>query len=109
MSTNEVSDILTIVTCIEQANVYGVTVPGLLPQFPSKHSIYSHTSNQYFLLSTDTIDLLFIFAGHEGRIGMAAIKLNEDQQFDCESFFSHVTTYLPPYARPRFVRIKVMS
>ncbi|XP_056595223.1 very long-chain acyl-CoA synthetase [Triplophysa dalaica] len=71
VSTNEVLDILTMVTCIEQANVYGVTVPG-----------------------------------HEGRIGMAAVKLKDDQQFDCECFFSHVTTYLPSYARPRFIRIK---
>lgn len=71
VSTNEVADILSMVTCIDQANVYGVTVPG-----------------------------------HEGRTGMAAIKLKEDQQFDSEGLFCHVITYLPSYARPRFIRIK---
>lgn len=30
VSTNEVSDILTMATSIEEANVYGITVPGLM-------------------------------------------------------------------------------
>ncbi|KAK9952525.1 hypothetical protein ABG768_018359 [Culter alburnus] len=71
VSTNEVSDILTMATSIEEANVYGVTVPG-----------------------------------YEGRIGMATITLNNDHQFECDGIFSHVTTYLPSYARPRFIRIQ---
>ncbi|ROL43850.1 Long-chain fatty acid transport protein 3 [Anabarilius grahami] len=71
VSTNEVSDILTMATSIEEANVYGVTVPG-----------------------------------YEGRIGMATITLKNDHQFECDGIFSHVTTYLPSYARPRFIRIQ---
>ncbi|XP_051545346.1 long-chain fatty acid transport protein 2-like [Myxocyprinus asiaticus] len=71
VSTNEVSDMMTMSTSIDEANVYGVTVPG-----------------------------------HEGRIGMAVIVLKEGQQFDCDGIFSHVTTYLPSYARPRFIRIQ---
>ncbi|XP_051741050.1 very long-chain acyl-CoA synthetase [Ctenopharyngodon idella] len=71
VSTNEVSDILTMATSIEEANVYGITVPG-----------------------------------YEGRIGMATITLKKDHQFECNGIFSHVTTYLPSYARPRFIRIQ---
>lgn len=71
VSTNEVSDIMTLVPCIEEANVYGVTVPGF-----------------------------------EGRIGMAAIILKKDHQFECDDVFNHVTSYLPVYARPRFIRIQ---
>uniref|UniRef100_A0AAV2L1Z1 long-chain-fatty-acid--CoA ligase n=1 Tax=Knipowitschia caucasica TaxID=637954 RepID=A0AAV2L1Z1_KNICA len=44
--------------------------------------------------------------GHEGRIGMAAVTLKEGEEFDCTDAFKHVVTYLPPYARPRFVRIQ---
>ncbi|XDV52721.1 hypothetical protein PO909_021399 [Leuciscus waleckii] len=71
VSTNEVSDILTNATSIEEANVYGVAVPG-----------------------------------YEGRIGMSTVTLKKDHQFECDGIFSHVTTYLPSYARPRFIRIQ---
>ncbi|KTG42155.1 hypothetical protein cypCar_00006159 [Cyprinus carpio] len=71
VSTNEVSDILTMATSIEEANTYGVTV-----------------------------------SGYEGRTGMATIILKKDHQFEPEVIFSHVTTYLPSYARPRFIRIQ---
>uniref|UniRef100_A0A671NLR4 long-chain-fatty-acid--CoA ligase n=1 Tax=Sinocyclocheilus anshuiensis TaxID=1608454 RepID=A0A671NLR4_9TELE len=71
VSTNEVSDILTMATSIEEANVYGVTVQG-----------------------------------YEGRTGMATITLKKDHQFEPDAIFSHVTTYLPSYARPRFIRIQ---
>nr|DBA31659.1 TPA: hypothetical protein GDO54_007452 [Pyxicephalus adspersus] len=43
---------------------------------------------------------------HEGRIGMAAIKLKEGQTFDGEKLYGKVVDYLPSYARPRFVRIQ---
>ncbi|XP_073688034.1 very long-chain acyl-CoA synthetase [Garra rufa] len=71
VSTNEVSDILTMATSIEEANVYGVTV-----------------------------------SGYEGRTGMATITLKKDHQFEPDAICSHVTTYLPSYARPRFIRIQ---
>ncbi|XP_066886806.1 long-chain fatty acid transport protein 2 isoform X2 [Kogia breviceps] len=44
--------------------------------------------------------------GHEGRIGMASIKMKEDHEFDGRKLFKHVADYLPTYARPRFLRIQ---
>ncbi|KAI5097868.1 very long-chain acyl-CoA synthetase, partial [Silurus meridionalis] len=44
-------------------------------------------------------------SGHEGRVGMAALTLQDKQQFDCKKAFNHVTRFLPAYARPRFIRI----
>uniref|UniRef100_A0A8D0R3H6 long-chain-fatty-acid--CoA ligase n=2 Tax=Sus scrofa TaxID=9823 RepID=A0A8D0R3H6_PIG len=45
--------------------------------------------------------------GHEGRIGMASIKMKENHEFDGKKLFKHVADYLPNYARPRFLRIQV--
>ncbi|XP_055010915.1 long-chain fatty acid transport protein 2-like isoform X2 [Boleophthalmus pectinirostris] len=47
--------------------------------------------------------------GHEGRIGMAAVTLKEDTHFDGRKLYSHVTEYLPSYARPRFIRIQAVE
>ncbi|XP_066491719.1 long-chain fatty acid transport protein 2 isoform X2 [Tiliqua scincoides] len=44
--------------------------------------------------------------GHEGRIGMAAIRLANGREFIGERAYRHVVDYLPNYARPRFVRIQ---
>ncbi|XP_004396599.1 PREDICTED: very long-chain acyl-CoA synthetase isoform X4 [Odobenus rosmarus divergens] len=44
--------------------------------------------------------------GHEGRIGMAAIRMKENYVFDGKKLFNHVADYLPTYARPRFLRIQ---
>ncbi|XP_067293202.1 hsFATP2a_ACSVL_like domain-containing protein [Pseudorasbora parva] len=71
VATTEVADILMMVDCVEEANVYGVKVEG-----------------------------------HEGRIGMAAVKLKEGKEFDCVSTCSVLANYLPVYARPRFIRIQ---
>ncbi|XP_051548252.1 long-chain fatty acid transport protein 2-like [Myxocyprinus asiaticus] len=71
VATTEVADILSMVDCIEEANVYGVKVEG-----------------------------------HEGRIGMAALKLREGKEFDCVTTCSVLANYLPVYARPRFIRIQ---
>uniref|UniRef100_A0AAY5KTX9 long-chain-fatty-acid--CoA ligase n=1 Tax=Esox lucius TaxID=8010 RepID=A0AAY5KTX9_ESOLU len=71
VSTNEVSDILTMVHGIQEANVYGVKVPS-----------------------------------QEGRAGMAAIRLKEGEPFDGTGTCRHVSSYLPAYARPRFIRIQ---
>ncbi|XP_035250821.1 very long-chain acyl-CoA synthetase-like isoform X2 [Anguilla anguilla] len=71
VATTEVSDVLVTADCIQEANVYGVSVPG-----------------------------------HEGRIGMAAVTLKEGAEFDPNSVFSQVVSYLPAYARPRFIRIQ---
>ncbi|XP_040891760.1 very long-chain acyl-CoA synthetase [Toxotes jaculatrix] len=44
--------------------------------------------------------------GHEGRIGMAAVTVKEGAQFDGSKIYNHVVSYLPSYARPRFIRIQ---
>uniref|UniRef100_A0A672GC01 long-chain-fatty-acid--CoA ligase n=1 Tax=Salarias fasciatus TaxID=181472 RepID=A0A672GC01_SALFA len=46
--------------------------------------------------------------GHEGRIGMAAVTVNKDTPFDGSKLYDHVASYLPSYARPRFIRIQVI-
>ncbi|XP_072550624.1 long-chain fatty acid transport protein 2-like [Salminus brasiliensis] len=71
VATTEVADVLVMLDFIEEANVYGVKVPG-----------------------------------HEGRIGMAAVKLMEGQSFDSSATFLQVESLLPTYARPRFIRIQ---
>lgn len=45
-------------------------------------------------------------AGHEGRIGMAAVTLQEGQEFDGSEAFLYVSKKLPSYARPHFIRIQ---
>ncbi|XP_003420201.1 long-chain fatty acid transport protein 2 [Loxodonta africana] len=44
--------------------------------------------------------------GHEGRVGMASIKMKENHEFDGKKLFKHIADYLPTYARPRFIRIQ---
>uniref|UniRef100_H3CVS5 long-chain-fatty-acid--CoA ligase n=1 Tax=Tetraodon nigroviridis TaxID=99883 RepID=H3CVS5_TETNG len=45
-------------------------------------------------------------AGHEGRIGMAAVTLREGEQFDGTRIYNHMVSHLPSYAQPRFIRIR---
>ncbi|XP_068455566.1 long-chain fatty acid transport protein 2-like [Clinocottus analis] len=71
VATTEVADNLLMVDCVEEANVYGVKVPG-----------------------------------HEGRIGMAALKIKENMDFDGRAAYQQVKNFLPSYARPRFIRIQ---
>ncbi|XP_028258171.1 very long-chain acyl-CoA synthetase-like [Parambassis ranga] len=71
VATTEVADHLLMVDFVEEANVYGVKVPG-----------------------------------HEGRIGMAALKLKENMDFDGKAAYQHVKNTMPSYARPRFIRIQ---
>lgn len=60
VSTNEVLDILTMVTCIEQANVYGVTVPGLFLHYSFKASSHTVSESVFsFIYATDTIHLIY--------------------------------------------------
>nr|XP_057943970.1 long-chain fatty acid transport protein 2-like [Doryrhamphus excisus] len=44
--------------------------------------------------------------GNEGRVGMAAVALKDGQTFDCVGLFKHLESFLPAYARPRFIRIQ---
>ncbi|XP_063305068.1 long-chain fatty acid transport protein 2 [Pelobates fuscus] len=45
-------------------------------------------------------------SNHEGRIGMAAIRVREYYEFDGRKLYAHVRDFLPNYARPRFIRIQ---
>lgn len=38
---------------------------------------------------------------------MAAVVLKEGEEFDCLDTYKQVVSYLPSYARPRFLRIQV--
>lgn len=71
VATTELVDHLVILDFVEEANVYGVKVPG-----------------------------------HEGRIGMAALRLKENMDFDGKAMYQHVKNHLPSYARPRFIRLQ---
>lgn len=51
---------------------------------------------------------LFFYVGHEGRIGMAAVTLKKEVQFDGRKIYNHVVSCLPSYARPRFIRMQVI-
>ncbi|XP_060057438.1 long-chain fatty acid transport protein 3 isoform X2 [Erinaceus europaeus] len=44
--------------------------------------------------------------GHEGRAGMAALVLRPPHKLDLEQLYAHVAENLPPYARPRFLRLQ---
>ncbi|ETE59917.1 Very long-chain acyl-CoA synthetase, partial [Ophiophagus hannah] len=71
VATTEVEMTLVALDIIEEANVYGVPVPG-----------------------------------HEGKIGMAAIRLKDGCPFDGKKLFIHTKDHLPSYAIPRFIRIQ---
>ncbi|PKM76689.1 MAG: hypothetical protein CVU90_10915 [Firmicutes bacterium HGW-Firmicutes-15] len=43
--------------------------------------------------------------GMEGRCGMAAVKLMEDEQLDWQKLIAHINKRMPPHARPIFIRI----
>ncbi|XP_075771230.1 long-chain fatty acid transport protein 5 [Pelodiscus sinensis] len=44
--------------------------------------------------------------GHEGKVGMAAVRLKEGVDFDGEKLYAHAKDFLPNYAIPRFVRLQ---
>lgn len=39
---------------------------------------------------------------------MAAVTVREGEQFDGKRIYNHMASCLPSYARPRFIRIKVI-
>lgn len=55
-----------------------------------------------------SVSILCGHVGHEGRIGMAAVTVKEDAQFDGSKIYNLMVSYLPSYARPRFIRIQVI-
>uniref|UniRef100_A0A3Q2YBL1 long-chain-fatty-acid--CoA ligase n=1 Tax=Hippocampus comes TaxID=109280 RepID=A0A3Q2YBL1_HIPCM len=71
VSTMEVSEVLCFLNFIQEANVYGVTVPG-----------------------------------YEGRVGMAAIVLNQGRTLHGPKLYDHLVETLPAFAWPWFLRIQ---
>ncbi|XP_077988526.1 long-chain fatty acid transport protein 2-like [Glandiceps talaboti] len=43
--------------------------------------------------------------GHDGRAGMAAVVLKQPKLFDFARLYSHITSQLPKYACPLFLRV----
>nr|DBA31658.1 TPA: hypothetical protein GDO54_007451 [Pyxicephalus adspersus] len=68
------------------------------------------TEVEDILLTVDFIDQCNVFGVpvpyHEGRIGMASIKIKQDKSFDGEKLYDKVADYLPNYSRPCFIRIQ---
>lgn len=48
-----------------------------------------------------------MYAGREGRAGMAAIVLRQDHQLNGTKLYNHLVKTLPAYAWPWFLRIQV--
>ncbi|XP_071583237.1 long-chain fatty acid transport protein 3 [Heliangelus exortis] len=71
VATTEVAEALVAHDSLQEATVYGVTVPG-----------------------------------HEGRAGMAALVLRPGCHLDGPGLYRHLEQLLPPYARPRFLRLQ---
>lgn len=107
VATTEVEDVLTLLHFIENVAVYGVRMPGTMSySFKTAQS----QCQAYWLVATMSFSKMCpITPGHEGRIGMAALTIKEGREFDCSEAFTHIANYLPSYARPRFIRIKVCS
>lgn len=89
--------------CLKEANVYGVRVPGSCPEAVKEMNPFCNR-----LIGKANRSVLFGNAGHEGRIGMAAVTVREGEQFDGHRTYNHMVSYLPSYARPRFIRIQVI-
>uniref|UniRef100_A0A9J8AHW7 long-chain-fatty-acid--CoA ligase n=1 Tax=Cyprinus carpio carpio TaxID=630221 RepID=A0A9J8AHW7_CYPCA len=70
----------------------------------------STTEVSEVLLMLDSIEAANVYgvrvSGHEGRIGMAALKLTDGTEFDGSATYKHVKKLLPAYARPHFIRIQ---
>ncbi|CAF96575.1 unnamed protein product, partial [Tetraodon nigroviridis] len=73
VSTTEVSDVLDLLDFIQEANVYGVTIPGLWTPAVSQQQLLRR----------------------ESRAGMAAVVLKQDQQLDGKRLYQHLVKSLP--------------
>ncbi|NP_001011348.2 long-chain fatty acid transport protein 6 [Xenopus tropicalis] len=43
---------------------------------------------------------------HEGKVGMASIIVKANETLDVKTIYEQIVTYLPGYARPRFLRLQ---
>ena len=102
MATTEVAEALLAHAALQEATVYGVTVPGTPRPPPRPTAPPIHSRAPQSALSPPTPP-----EGHEGRAGMAAVVLRPGWALDGAELFRHVAAVLPPYAWPRFIRLQV--
>ncbi|XP_061630750.1 long-chain fatty acid transport protein 2-like isoform X2 [Phyllopteryx taeniolatus] len=106
VSTNEVSDVITQAECVSEASVYGVEVPDNYAWKASKHRSKCDEISGWRDAPTPSERECFTTRSNEGRVGMAAIALKDGHTFDSVGVFEHLESFLPNYARPRFIRIQ---
>lgn len=101
VATTEVAEALVAHDSLQEATVYGVTVPGTDAPSPAMVSMPPPCPIPAPALPSP--------AGHEGRAGMAALVLRPGCRLDGPGLYQHVEQLLPPYAWPRFLRLQVMG
>jgi acyl-CoA synthetase (AMP-forming)/AMP-acid ligase II len=61
--------------------------------------------NKFFGAIEDCVVYGVRVPGIEGRAGMAAVKLMEEEHLDWNKLIAHINKRMPPHARPIFIRI----
>lgn len=102
VATTEVAEALAAHEALQEVTVYGVSVPGSAapPQPPRCPPPPHHPT-------VPPPSSAHRSPGHEGRAGMAALVLRPGCRLDGAGLYRHVVELLPPYARPRFLRLQV--
>jgi fatty-acyl-CoA synthase len=90
VSTNEVAEALSVFPGIQEANVYGVEVPGKVCALAP------------WSMRMTRADARSGGAAQDGRAGMAAVVMAP--KTDLAALGQHVARALPPYAVPVFLR-----
>lgn len=103
MATTEVAEALLAHESLQEATVYGVTVPGTAAPGATSRCVSPPPPPQAPRCPPSVPSP----AGHEGRAGMAALVLRPGRSLDGPGLYRHLEQLLPPYARPRFLRLQV--
>uniref|UniRef100_A0ABM5GSD3 long-chain-fatty-acid--CoA ligase n=1 Tax=Pogona vitticeps TaxID=103695 RepID=A0ABM5GSD3_9SAUR len=68
------------------------------------------TEVEKILVALDFIQEINVYGvpvpGHEGKIGMAAVRLKEGLTFDGKKLYEHARASMPSYAIPHFIRLR---
>ncbi|XP_072177272.1 long-chain fatty acid transport protein 2-like [Diadema setosum] len=65
----------------------------------------SQVVNSFEDISEANVYGVKIPGNEDGRAGMAAVVLKNANQFSWPDFYTHLTSFLPPYACPKFLRV----